>query len=630
MIPQGFGYHQRSSDHHWMLACVAVLLSAVVHVLIMYWFADWRLSTVGVGIRKEWEYGLNRVPPMRVETLKTDPLLVSNKQPGERDQPSRGPIEVNEQVKVLSQETPPALVTPQPVPQSALSVQTEVRATAKQVDTAPWVPRQEIRQIFERKIQEEVAALPRRELPVIERVPQALDIVPSIDLAGRRFSHESEPPRPIPAAEVFDTEIQRGTLAIEMPEGISRDATLARFGSPKGGLAGQMAVQKPEIPEPVPPSPEKHDTRDAIEKQAQRAQNAIESMRETVEYVPIDDLLGASVEVYRDPKEIGKLYFRVWIQPRADKVIPVIEKDVIWVLDVSGSMTEERLTFCRRAMTAALQTLNPKDRFTILAFRDTVMYGSPSWMPVDEASIGKAATFIAGMRAFGYTDVLGSLNALVALPRDPVRPMVAFIVTDGKPTTGMTESASIIGAFSKLNSGMISVYMYGTHKSANAYLLDMLTYCNRGTSSVITGNRWDIPTTMATMYEGFRHPVMSDVSVMFDALSKSETYPRRTTNLYKDRPIEVVGVCSDHAQELIFQVCGLAGAKGYDSIFRLKVSEARTGTAEVKSRWAHQKMFHYAARYSRDPRNRVDAMQVMRQIHTQYDVEIPYPHDLKE
>ena len=85
MIPYGFGQHQRHGDHHWMLACVAVLLSAIIHMVLMFFFADWAISGIA-GLRekgREW-FDDDRVPPMRVETMRADPMRIAKKVAGER------------------------------------------------------------------------------------------------------------------------------------------------------------------------------------------------------------------------------------------------------------------------------------------------------------------------------------------------------------------------------------------------------------------------------------------------------------------------------------------------------------------------------------------------------------------
>ena len=635
MMPDGFGYQQRSNDRNWMLVSIAILLSAVFHVIVMYYFADLTLSRIGIDSRSEREYGLDRVPPMSVEIIPIDPTLMADKIPGERDMPSRGPIEVSDRVGELSQEVSPALVTPPPVPRDAISPDSLVRDAPREVDATPWVPRQEILQIFDRKVQDELITLPRHEIPIIERVPQALDYAPAIDLAGRQFGKEPEPPAPIRVAEVFDTEIVKGMFSVAAPDGtgVSPAETLARVGDPSAKTTAAAGDGVSKIPEstsaipPPPPDPTRPMTE--TERLVREAQRKIEDLLDTVEYTSIDDQLMALLETYRDPQEPGKLYFRVAIQPRPDKQMPIIPKDIVWVQDVSGSMTEERLLFCRRAMTAALETMNPQDRFSVIAFRNNIITAFQGWSPVTQESIKKATGFISGMRSFGTTDIFGSLKTLMTLPRDPQRPMLVLIVTDGKPTAGMTESSEIIGAFSRLNNGMMSIYMYGTHKDANVYLIDMLTYCNRGASTIVKGNRWDIPTTLGHLYMGFRNPIMSDVNVKFDSAAQSETYPHRVTNLYQDTPMEIFGVCPDGQTELVFQARGLAFDKGYDSVFKLPLANAKAGKADVKTRWARQKMFYLASIYSREAKSKDEMLNAMR-LHSQtYGVPMPYPSNVK-
>ncbi len=657
MTPYGFGQHQRREDHHWLLAGVAVLLSAVIHLVLISFFADWSLNGYSRLAEKGRDFFAgDRVPPMRVEMMRADPMKLEEKVAGERDTPSRGPIEVGDRVEKLSQIAGPALTAPPPIPREALApgVPALNDTAVNQVDTTPWMPRQEIQQIFDRTVLDEVAALPRREIPMIERVPKAPDIVPSIDLAGRRFGKDPEQPPPLKAAEVFDTEISKGTFKVApagapgTPSQVSKDATEARFGlqpGDKSGLPGGLGVPDGRSKQDATQLPQEQ--QEAVKKQlenankqvaestlsdderkARDAQARIATMQESIDYIPIDDLLAVGLETYRDPAEPGRVYFRIGIQPRADKNVPVIAKDIVFVQDVSASISEERLVFCRRALISALETLNPGDRFNVVAFRDSFESCFPAWTPVTAEGKQKAATFIASLRAFGQTDLFGSLRSLMKLPRDPKRPMIALLVTDGKPTFGMTESAKIIGEFSKINNGMMSVYMYGTQSKANVYLLDMLTYCNRGSSTVLAGNRWDIPASMATVYEGIRNPVMGDVTVIFDSASKSEVYPKSTANLYKDRQLELSGVCADTTDELVFQVRGLAADKGYDSIFRLSLTRhAKLGSPAVKTRWAKQKMFHLVSAYSRDAQQQTFAE--MLKVNKQYNVPIPYEDELK-
>ena len=640
MIPDGFNYRHQKTDHHWVLAGVAILFSVFLHVLFIYFCGDWSFTGLTHVAQNSQEWLMpDKVPPMRVETLGADPMRIRDKVPGERDTPSRGPIEVSDRVESLSRESSPALTAPPPIPREALSpgVPALKETSVEKVDTTPWMPRQEIKQIFDRTVQDDVATLPRREIPMIERIPDAPDITPSIDLVGRKFGKDVEPPKPLKAAEVFDTEIVKGTFvkpAIgvpSVPKNTGSAATQSKFADKPGEKRvssdkGKPGIKKDKPPMALPLSLPPPKT--VEEKLTHKAREKIKSIEKTVEYKSLDDLLAIGLETYRDPDEPGRLYFRIGIQPRTDKSVPVVAKDIIWVQDVSASMTEERLSFCRKALLSAMSTMNPQDRFNVIGFRDTFESCFPGWTQVTPATQKKAMNFISSMRCFGQTDVFGSLRSLMKFERDPMRPMIAFVVTDGKPTVGMTGSSKIIGAFSDLNSGLMSVYMYGTHKKANDYLLDMITYCNRGKSVILDGSRWEIPKSMSALNNAVRNPVLGDISVTFNNASNSEVYPRKTSNLYKDQQLELIGVCPEGTEDLILQVRGLAAGQGYDSIFRLNIKKhAKSGSPLLKAHWARQKMFYLVGEYA--TRSHQQTFAEMLKVNKKYGIEIPYKVDLK-
>jgi hypothetical protein len=617
MMPQGFGYNPRSTEHHWMLASFAVLLSAFSHLLLLYLFADYSLSRTDLAERTRKLFTQEYTPPMSVEAIRIDPLSLPEKIPGERDIPNRASVEIKALESATSQETSAGLTAPPPLPREALTV--ESQPLKRSVEENPFIPRQEIYDLHDQNIKKELSSLPIRELPKIERIPKALDIVPQLDLSGKQGVLAPEPPA-LTRTDILTSALARGPLVMPHTDNLDLEMALSRFGS-----AMVKMTPPPELPRP-PITLQPTDRLPPEERKIIETQNTIEKIRETVKYASLDEMLSASLVSYT---EGDSLFFKLILQPKKEKPIGIIPKDIIWVLDVSGSMTEERLTFCRRAFIKALETMNPQDRFTVLAFRDSIFYAFPEWQAISPDSIKKATSFVEGLRSFGSTDVLASLNSLITLPRDPARPMIAMLVSDGKPTAGMTQSSGIIAAFSRLNRGMVSVYSFGTHRSANAYLLDMLTYCNRGDSTIIQGNRWDIPDNMAPVYLGFRNPILSDASIIFDATSNSEVYPRRTSNLYLDRPLEVYGKCNATEKEVVFQIRGLAGDRGYDSIFRLPLATATQGNSELKTRWASQKMFYLASLYARDSEDRLRLIQSIQALSKNYNIAPLYPSDIK-
>lgn len=630
MMPQGFGYRQEPSDIHWFLAIGTVMLSVAIHVAALYFCSGLKVDRHIYHGRDYSE--VTRVPPMRVGVLTSDPVAQGGQAAADERKVVAPPSpSISDQVKALNQTAESALTAPQPVPVEmptahAVAVPEDLRKIAN----TPWLPRQEIAQIFDRKVQDEIAALPRLEIPEVVRVPKAPDVVPSVDPSGHDPSKALDPLKPMPAsAAIGDSkELSGVSEAFSLPASseLNPDSALSRFGN---GLVEQMenaaAAEKPlpehaPIPEPDRPSAE---NLTPAEKSALAAQDKIEKLRETVTYQPLDDKIASSVDYFHD-SDAHRYYFRIAIAPRADRPAPVIPKDIAWVQDVSGSISEERLRACRKVLAQEVTALNPGDRFTVVSFRNKLDRCFPDWADPTAPNIAKAQAFIEKMHAHGMTDVFGSLRALLTLPRDPARPLIVLIATDGKPTTGVTESATIISQFSALNNGMISVYIFGTVSSANERLINMLTYCNRGTSEIASFFSWDIGAAMGGLAASIRNPIMSDVTIAFDSASHIEAYPRRTTNLYREQPLVFCGSCPDTTAAFTCQIRGLAHSVGYDTILRFAFNGKPAGSSKLRTLWANQKMYHLAARYALNPPANRGLLTEMDKLSEEFDVPAIY------
>jgi hypothetical protein len=564
-------------DRHLLLAAFAILVSLGVHILLLNRLADLRLDAASAAIAARRLDHL-KMPPLHVERLRADPFRAPRPLPAAPAPPALAA----DFARIFAPRTDvPLPLLPGPDPASGLAPKAELDKLRPV--SAPLVPRQDIRSVLERRVVDELAALPRREVPRIERVPQAPDFAPAADLTARRFSDAGAPP-----------------------------AAAARFAEPTP-LPGEIrlpdALAMPEEATPAAWSERFGTNRD-----------------ETATFIPMDDRLAVAFQVYRGAPEKDRVYFRVAIQPRADRPVPVLPKDIVFVQDASASLAEERLHFCRKAMITALATIGPEDRFNVIGFNDRPFRCFPNWVAVNRDTTNTAARFIGAMHAEGETDLYASLREILNLPRDPQRPVIALVVTDGRPTAGRTESSSIIAEFTRQNGGAVSVFAFGTHGRANTYLLDMLTYCNRGATRIIRGGRWDIPAGLSMLAADFRQPVMHDIRFAFDVNSDGDVHPRLTMNLYQDRPLELFGACPATTRELVFQLRGQAGAQAYDAVFRLDLNkDGQPGSASIRERWAWQKMYSLIGAYAREPR-RVYMADLYR-LSRDYGLPILYQHE---
>ena len=243
-----------------------------------------------------------------------------------------------------------------------------------------WEPRQEVVAVVAKHVADELALLPRFEIPAIERVTHAPDMVASFDtrgvIAAPRERGDYSPPAPGAGAGQIEDPAPAPVVPTHVPAVV--------LPTPDGTEEGPAEL----FPEPV---------------------------EEVTEYTPMESLLKTRVWQYSSSKEPGVKFLRIEVDRIGADLLPVVPKDVVFVQDCSASMSEERLHFCRKGLIDALTTLGPRDRFNILAFRDASERCFPEWAPVSITTIEQARGFISGMTSEGETDLYASMQDVLAL-----------------------------------------------------------------------------------------------------------------------------------------------------------------------------------------------------------------------
>ncbi len=339
-------------------------------------------------------------------------------------------------------------------------------------------------------------------------------------------------------------------------------------------------------------------------------------------YQPIDDRLSVKLETFETREDAGHVYYRLTVKRRPEGALPILAKDVVFIQDISGSIGGRRLAACKEAMKSALfNTLRAGDRFNIFAFRDVTLAPSGGWLTFDPDTRVKAETFVDSLRAIGNTDLFLLLQDLRTLPSDPKRPLIAVVVTDGEPTVGMTETARIIGEFTRINQGNIAVYTFGV-KKRNPYFLDMLTYANRGENTATAGNINHLAEELVPVFESIRNPVLKNPTLIFGAASGSEVHPRHLTHLYADRPMVLYGRVPRTTRRVTCQLRGEAAASPYDAVFSFDLGTAARTEDNLRRAWAERAMFDLLSDYASNP-----SQELLRRIAAfshQYNVPNPY------
>lgn len=283
----------------------------------------------------------------------------------------------------------------------------------------------------------------------------------------------------------------------------------------------------------------------------------------------------------------GYTYFKATVSPKHD--LKSVPKDVVILIDASGSIGDDRLSSCRKAARAIMRScMNTGDRFNLVAFRDRFSYAFRTWRECDTSSFADGDKWLGKLVAHGRTDVFATISSVLTLPRDPKRPLVALVVTDGDANAGVRDTADILSKFSKLNDGLVSVYMYGVKASANRELIDVLTRGNRGEGFIFEGWRWKAGSEIERLSEKFRDPLITDLRVVFPSSCPAEAYPSLLRNVYRGNDVSFVGRVQGRPADIAFSLKGLAGETAYEGFFRLPLDSAQNDQS-IPGMWAQER-----------------------------------------
>jgi uncharacterized protein YegL len=251
---------------------------------------------------------------------------------------------------------------------------------------------------------------------------------------------------------------------------------------------------------------------------------------EAAPFEPIEAMLDLALQVFRPADEPGRMYFELRIRRKDASRMPALPRDVLLMQDCSESMTQRKLNNCREGLMGILRGLGPEDRLELVAFREEVETCFGGFRPADPLAKARATAFIDRMEARGKTDVYASLDALMRMPRDPGRPLLCVLITDGRPTAGLVDSSEIIETFTRSNQGEVSMFALGGGTQVNRFLLDLLSYRNRGDARVVE-RRQDIPDALAAVAREISRPVMINLRYHFSGLPEEHIVPETLTHL---------------------------------------------------------------------------------------------------
>ncbi|MGE0131725.1 MAG: VIT domain-containing protein [Blastocatellales bacterium] len=257
-------------------------------------------------------------------------------------------------------------------------------------------------------------------------------------------------------------------------------------------------------------------------------------------YTLSDQDFGLSLLTYREPGKDG--YFLLLVSPKAElNEREVSAKDVIFVLDTSGSMSEDgKMEKAKAALRHGVSSLNPRDRFNIVSFAGEEHLMSKRVITADEDGKKQAREFIERMRATGGTNINDALMAAFKQLQPGERPQMVVLITDGQPTVGETQANRILANVKQAIKADTRLFTFGVGYDVNTVLLDGLANENRGTVGYIEPKE-DIEVKVSNFFAQINNPVLGDLKIDWGGIETELVYPRVTPDIFHGSQLVLIG-----------------------------------------------------------------------------------------
>jgi Ca-activated chloride channel homolog len=234
-------------------------------------------------------------------------------------------------------------------------------------------------------------------------------------------------------------------------------------------------------------------------------------------------------------------YFMLLASPRfAAPGERVVAKNVVLVLDSSGSMSGTKIRQAKEAARFVVDHLDRRDTFTLIDFDDGISPFSDGLVPATEDNVARALKFVDAIEDTGGTNINDALLAALGRMRDGERPNYVLFLTDGLPTAGTTETADILKNLQAADAQRSRIFVFGVGDDVNTELLDRIASDHRGTS-VYVGEGENLEAALSSFYEKISSPLLADLAVELKGIETSQVYPRVLPDLFKGSQLVLVG-----------------------------------------------------------------------------------------
>jgi len=264
----------------------------------------------------------------------------------------------------------------------------------------------------------------------------------------------------------------------------------------------------------------------------------------------------------------------------------IVPKDVVFLVDTSGSQSGSPIAQSKELMRQFIQGLNPQDTFTIIDFANSTTQLSDKPLANTPQNRKKALNYINRLDANGGTELMNGIDTVLNFPAAPAgRLRSVVLLTDGL----IGDDEQIIAEIrDRLKPGN-RLYSFGVGSSTNRFLIERLAELGRGTAEVVPPNE-SAEVAAQEFFQEINNPVLTNIQVSWEGTGNApEFYPQKVRDLFANQPLVVFGRKGDRTNGKL-KISGIvAGGQPYETTLDVDFDEVR-GNGAIAQLWGRARI----------------------------------------
>jgi Ca-activated chloride channel family protein len=296
--------------------------------------------------------------------------------------------------------------------------------------------------------------------------------------------------------------------------------------------------------------------------------------------------VGLRLITYKPDSDDG--YFLLLAAPTVSTETKLAAKDVVFVVDTSGSMAGAKLQQAQKALRFCVENLNSDDRFEIVRFSTEAEPLFRELVLADSDHRKRANGFVDDFKPIGGTAIADALqSALKVRPDKSDRPFVVIFLTDGLPTVGTRNPDEILTNIKKASG--VRIFSFGIGSDVNTQLLDQIAEGTRAFSQYVLANE-DLELKVSNFYTRIKEPALTNLKLdLGGGVRTAKMYPTDLPDLFKGDQLVVAGRYSG-AGDVEARLTGNVGGREQTFTYKLHFDERKTTDDYVPRLWATRRV----------------------------------------